>query len=208
MTEYVLVGGGAFAREIFDWFTPGMAEVGDRFVGYLDDGDQPFRAHGRDLPQLGDTHGYQAKSSQRLVMAVGAPAGKQALAERLTGLGGLFATLVHPRAWVSASARLGQGTVIGPFADVSADARSGDFVTLNAYASIGHDAQVGDYSTLSGYVDLMGGVKVGVASFLGSGARILPGLRIGNGCMIGAGAVVVRGAADGVTLYAAPARRL
>ena len=207
MTDYVLVGGGAFAREIFDWFAPGL-EAGDRFSGYLDDGDQPFKAFGRDLPQLGDTHGFKPGSETLLVMAVGDPGGKQALAQRLTAQGGRFATLLHPRAWISASARLGRGVVVGPFADVSADARGGDYVTLNAYASIGHDAQVGDFSTLSGYVDLMGGVKVGRAAFLGSGARVLPGVSVGDGCMIGAGAVVVRKAPDGATLYAAPARRL
>ena len=208
MTEYVLVGGGAFAREIFDWFTPDLTEVGDRFCGYLDDGDQPFRAYGRDLPKLGDTHGYKPHPGQRLVMAVGDPAGKRALATRLTTLGGLFATLVHPRAWIAASARLGQGAVIGPFSNVSSDCQGGDFVTLNAHASIGHDVQVGDYSTLSCYVDLMGGVTVGAASFFGSGSRVLPGVQVGEACMIGAGAVVVRRAADGVTLYAAPARKL
>ena len=45
-------------------------------------------------------------------------------------------------------------------------------------------------------------------AFFGSGARVLPRLTIGAGCMVGAGAVVVRGCEDGVTLYAAPARRL
>jgi hypothetical protein len=34
MTDYVLVGGGAFAREIHDWFAPGLSGD-DRFVGYL-----------------------------------------------------------------------------------------------------------------------------------------------------------------------------
>jgi hypothetical protein len=33
MTDYVLVGGGAFAREIHDWFAPGLPRD-DRFVGY------------------------------------------------------------------------------------------------------------------------------------------------------------------------------
>jgi sugar O-acyltransferase (sialic acid O-acetyltransferase NeuD family) len=206
MTDYVLVGGGAFAREIHDWFAPGLTG-GDRFVGYLDDGDQPMAAFGRDLPQLGDTNAYTLAPNQKLVMAVGDPKGKQALAGRLGGPEA-FATLIHPRAWVSASARLGHGAVVGPFTDVSADSKSGALLTLNAYSSLGHDVAVGDFVTLSGYVDLTGGVTVGDRSFFGSGSRVLPRLKIGSDCMVGAGAVVVRGAGDGVTLYAAPARRL
>ena len=53
MTDYVLVGGGAFGRELYDWFTPGFIERGDRFVGYFDDNDAPMSAYGRSLPQLG-----------------------------------------------------------------------------------------------------------------------------------------------------------
>lgn len=203
MTDYVLVGGGAFAREIHDWFAPGLTG-GDRFVGYLDDGEPAF---GRDLPRLGDTNAYALGSDQKLVMAVGDPKGKQALAGRLGGPEA-FATLIHPRAWVSASATLGPGAVVGPFTDVSADSRAGALLTLNAYSSLGHDVAVGDFVTLSGYVDLTGGVTVGDRSFFGSGARVLPRLSIGADCMVGAGAVVVRGCEDGVTLYAAPARRL
>ena len=206
MTDYVLVGGGAFAREIHDWFAPGLPE-GDRFVGYLDDGDRPMAAFGRDLPQLGDTRAYTLAPNQRLVMAVAGPAGNVALAGRLGGPDA-FATLLHPRAWVSASARLGRGVVVGPFADVSADSRAGDLVTINAHSGLGHDASLGDFVTLSGYVDLTGGVTVGPRSFFGSGARVLPRLSIGADCTVGAGAVVVRGCEDGVTLYAAPARRL
>jgi sugar O-acyltransferase (sialic acid O-acetyltransferase NeuD family) len=206
VTDYVLVGGGGFGRELYDWFTPGLLERGDRFIGYLDDNDGPMAPFGRDLPQLGPITGGKADPAFRLVMAIGDPAGKAAVSQALGP--DAFATLVHPRAWVSASARLGRGCVIGPFADVSADTRADDFVGLNGYASIGHDAQVGAYSTLSGYVDLMGGVKAGERTFFGSGARVLPGLTIGDGCVIGAGAVMMRSAPAGTTYYAAPARRL
>lgn len=206
MTDYVIVGGGGFGREVHDWFAPGLAERGDRFVGYLDDNDAPMASYGRALPQLGPIQGARIDAGVRLVMAIGSPAGKAAVAAALGAE--RFDTLVHPRAWVSASAQLGRGCVIGPFADVSADAQAGDFVGLNAFASIGHDARVGAFSTLSGYVDLMGGVTAGDRAFFGSGARVLPGLTIGDDCTIGAGAVMMRNAPAGATYYAAPAKRL
>lgn len=206
MTDYVLVGGGGFSRELYDWFTPGLAERGDRFVGYLDDNDAPMKAYGRDLPQLGPIKGGRADPNLRLVMAIGSPAGKAAVAQ-IFGVEA-FETLVHPSARISASARVERGCVIGPFAGLSADTSAGVLVGLNGYASIGHDAQVGPYSTLSGYVDLMGGVKAGSRSFFGSGARVLPGLKIGDDCVIGAGAVMMRNAPAGTTFYAAPAKRL
>jgi sugar O-acyltransferase (sialic acid O-acetyltransferase NeuD family) len=208
MTDYVLVGGGAFAREIHDWFAPVLTDRGDRFGGYIDDNDQPMRAFGRDLPQLGSTQDYRPDPDQPLVMAVAMPRGKVSLAERLMGNGGVFASLLHPTTVFSASARLGRGAVVCPYCNISADSRAGDFVTINGFASLGHDVVLDDYVTLSGYVGLTGAVRVGARSFFGIGARVLPKVRIGADCTIGAGAVVVRGAPDGVTLYAAPARRL
>ena len=206
MTDYVLVGGGAFARELHDWFTPSFVAAGNRFTGYLDDGDEPMRGTGHDLPQLGTIAGYRPNPAHRLVMAVASPEGKQRVVAALGAE--RFASVVHPTAWVSASARVGQGVVIGVFADVSANAVVGDFATVNAYGSVGHDADLGDYATISSYVDLTGYAKVGRASFIGSGARLLPKVGVGERCTVGAGAVVVRSVGDGVTLYAAPARRL
>lgn len=206
MTDYVLVGGGAFARELHDWFTPGLAAVGDRFTGYLDDNDDPMRGTGHDLPQLGTIADHRLDPECRLVMAVASPLGKQKVAQAL----GFerFASLVHPTAWVSASARIGHGAVVAVFADISANAVVGAFATVNGHASVGHDATLGDFSTLSGYVDLTGHVTVGPGSFLGSGARVLPKVKLGGRCIVGAGAVVVRSVGEDVTLYAAPARRL
>jgi sugar O-acyltransferase (sialic acid O-acetyltransferase NeuD family) len=207
MTDYVLVGGGAFAREILGWFTPDLP-AGDRFAGYLDDGGAPLRAAGYDLPQLGRIAGYRPEPSQRLVMALTDPAGKKAVAETLLAAGGEFATLIHPRAWVTNTAKIGKGVIIALFADISADATVGDFATVNGYSSVGHDAVLGAYSTLSGYVDLTGYVKVGAGCFFGTGARVLPRVSIGEGCTVGAGAVVVRTVTPHSTVYAAPARKL
>lgn len=206
MTDYALVGGGGFGRELYDWFAPGLATRGDRIVGYFDDNDAPMAPYGRTLPQLGPITGGTADPAIRLIMALGDPHGKAKVAA-IFGIDA-FETLIHPSAVVSASAKVGRGCVVGPFSIVSADTRAGEFVGLNAHASLGHDVQIGAYSTLSAYVDLTGAVKVGMRTFFGTGARAMPGVSIGDDCMIGAGAVMVRGAPSGATYYAAPARRL
>jgi len=206
MTDYVLVGGGGLARELLDWFTPGFE--GSGFVGYIDDGEDPMAAYGSRLPQLGTIKDYRPGGAQQLVMAVGSPTGKAQVAERLKAAGAVFATLIHPTAWVSASARIEAGAVIGLYAHVSADAKVGELVLVGAYAGVGHDATAGAGSSLSGYVDLMGGVKSGVGCMFGSGSHILPRVSIGDRCTIGAGAVVVRNVPSDTTVYAQPARSL
>jgi sugar O-acyltransferase (sialic acid O-acetyltransferase NeuD family) len=208
MTDYVLVGGGAFSREIHDWFAPVFAGQGDRFAGYIDDNDQPLRAYGRDLAQLGTMDSYDPDPKHRLVMAIASPKGKELLAGKLIPRGAQFSSLIHPTTWFSASARLGLGAVVCPYCNVSADSRAGVFATLNGFASLGHDVVLDDYVTLSGYVGLMAAVEVGPRSFFGAGARVLPKVKIGADCVIGAGAIMMRRAPDGATYYAPPAKRL
>ncbi len=208
MTDYVLVGGGGLARELIDWFTPSLSASGSGFVGYLDDTGESMAAYGSRLPWLGTIKDHAPSGDRQLVMAVGPPRGKAAVAETLTAAGAVFATLIHPTAWVSASARVDAGAVIGLHAHVSADAHAGELVLVGAFSGIGHDAAVGPGSTLSSYVDLTGGVTSGHTCLFGSGARVLPRLTIGERCTIGAGAVVVRNVPDDTTVYAQPARSL
>ena len=208
MTDYVLVGGGGLARELLDWFAPGLEGSGSGFAGYLDDGEDPMAAFGARLPQLGTIKDYRPLAGQQLVMAIGAPAGKAAVAETLKAAGGVFATLIHPTAWVSKSAKVDAGVVVGLYAHVSADAHVGELALVGAYAGVGHDATAGAGSSLSGYVDLMGGVTSGQGCMFGSGCHVLPRVKIGDRCTLGAGAVVVRNVPDGATVYAQPARSL
>lgn len=208
MTDYVLVGGGGLARELLDWFTPSLQGSGSGFAGYLDDTGDAMAAFGSRLPHLGPIKDYKPIGAQQLVMAIGAPAGKAAVAKPLKAAGAVFATLIHPTAWVSASARVDAGVVIGPFAHASSDSHVGELVLQGAYAGVGHDATAGAGCSLSGYVDLMGGVKSGQGCMFGSGCHVLPRVSIGDRCTIGAGAVVVRNVPDGATVYAQPARTL
>ena len=207
MTDYVLLGGGAFAREIHDWFAPGQSGWSHRFAGYLNDGPHLPEMAARGLDLLGDTQTFKPRAGQKLIMAVGEPKDKLSLAQRRADPS-LFETLIHPLASVSSTARLGAGAVVGPFCYVSSDAAADAFLTLNAHSSLGHDVRVGRYTTLSCYVDLTGWVEVGSACFFGSGARVVPKIKIGNNCRIGAGAVIMRNVGDNVTLYTPPARRL
>ncbi|THD64086.1 hypothetical protein [Phenylobacterium sp.] len=206
MTDFVLVGGGGLAREVLDWFLPVLEGSGSGFVGYVDDGDDPMAVFGHRLKHLGPIQGFAPGPGVELVMGIGAPAGKAAVAAALKDA--VFATMIHPKAWISASARIDAGAVIGPFAHTSADAHVGELVMQGAFAGVGHDATAGRCCSLSGYVDLMGWVKTGEACLFGSGARVLPRLTVGDRCTIGAGAVVMRNVPNDATLYAAPAKRL
>lgn len=122
--------------------------------------------------------------------------------------GDVFATLVHPRATIFASARLGAGVVLYPGVVVGSGARLGDHVLVLANSVINHDCQVGDHACLASGVLLSGGVHVGARAYVGAGANILPGVAVRAGALVGAGAVVTRPVAADAVVAGVPARVL
>ncbi len=116
------------------------------------------------------------------------------------------ATLTHPQAIVSPSARVGPGTLVMPRAVINADATIGDNCILNTGAIVEHDCAVGNHVHLSPASVLGGDVAVEAFAHLGIGAVALPGARIGQGAVVGAGAVVLREVPRGVTAIGVPAR--
>lgn len=202
----IVVGGGAFARELTCWARDAAREGGAPApTAYLDDaGDTMSPSYG--LEWLGKIEGYAPRPDDRLLMAIGEPKRKAEIAEAF-GID-RFISVVHPTATVAETARLDEGVIIGPQSYVAADAHVGRLATVNSLSGIGHDVQVGAFATISSQVDLMGAVVIEQRAFVGSGARILPKVSVGAEARIGAGAVVVRKVKPGATFFAAPARAL
>jgi sugar O-acyltransferase (sialic acid O-acetyltransferase NeuD family) len=116
------------------------------------------------------------------------------------------ATLVHPSAVISPSARLGEGTVVMPRVVINAGAQIGRNCIVNTAAVVEHDCRIGDHVHLSPGVLLGGEVTVHSLAHVGIGAIALPGTEIGEGAVVGAGAVVLHSVPAGVTVAGVPAR--
>jgi acetyltransferase EpsM len=117
-----------------------------------------------------------------------------------------WATLVHARAWVSDTARLGPGVVVSAAAVVNTGAIVGRHAIVNTGAVIEHDVLLGDDVHAGPGAVLGGGVVVGDGSVLGLGCRVRDHVRVGRGVVVGMGSVVVADVADGQTVMGVPAR--
>lgn len=117
-------------------------------------------------------------------------------------------TLIHPTAWVHASARVGAGTLICAGAIVQPDAVIGAHVIINTGAVVEHDCKVGDFGHIAPMACLAGGASVGDGTLVGAGAVISPAVKVGNWSTIGAGSVVLGEVGDGLTIAGVPARPL
>jgi sugar O-acyltransferase (sialic acid O-acetyltransferase NeuD family) len=193
--DVIIVGASGFGRELVQYVhdahksTPGV-----HIKGFLDDDPTALDAVGKVMGVgiVGDTRTYAIQENDRVIISLGDPGLRRALAERLARRGARFTSIVHPTAYVAPTARIGHGCVIGPFANVGSYVQLEDHVLLNLYSAAGHDAHIGAFCVLSPYSVANGGSRLDNSVFLGTHAAITPKIRVGTGSKIAAGAVVYR----------------
>lgn len=150
-----------------------------------------------DLPPLAATH--------LAVCAIGTTK-RAAYVAQVEAMGFRFATVAHPTAHVSRTARVGDGSIVSAGVVVAARAEIGRHVILNRGALIGHHSAIGDGVTVSPGANIAGRVHIGAGAFVGIGAIVVDRVTIGAGAFVGAGAVVVRDVPDHVQVVGTPAR--
>jgi sugar O-acyltransferase (sialic acid O-acetyltransferase NeuD family) len=142
------------------------------------------------------------------LVAIGNAAVRLHWLPRLAAFGYDLPVLIHPTAWLSPSAQIGNGSVVFAQAAIQAQAVIGIGAIFNTSCSVDHDAQLGDGVHICPGARLAGEVQVGERSWIGIGASVIQQIRIGADVTVGAGAAVVRDLPDGATAVGVPARVL
>lgn len=125
MTEYILYGNGGYARVVEDL----IEYLGGHIVAIYD-------SENLYQPQL--------FPDARVIIAIGNPETRAKVASEIKHK---FGTLIHPNAYVSKRAVIGQGCVILSNATVQATANIGDHVIINSNVTVDHDAILENFIT-------------------------------------------------------------
>jgi len=182
----LILGAGGHARAVADlavecgWTVAGFTErpgiAGPAIVGT-----------DADLPRLLTSGGFDGA-----IVGVGNMAleRRAELFRSLKEGGAAVPTLVHPRAVVSRSCQIGEGSVIFPGAVLGSQVRVGMNAVVYSAVVAEHDCVISDHAYLSPGVILCGGVTVQAGGFVGAGAVVVPGVTLGEWARVRAGAVV------------------
>ena len=128
----------------------------------------------------------------RFVIAIGDNATRARVFGQLKNRGGAPETIIHPFSWISASAKIGAGTVVFGGVVVNANSQIGENCILNTSCSVDHDASIAAHVHLCPGVRLAGDVTIGERTMLGTGAVCIPGIKIGADVKVGAGSIIIR----------------
>ena len=167
-----------------------------------------------DVPVIWGKHGFiqWRKENQgfdmAFVVAIGGAYGRDRLQiHRLLVASGMNSiNAIHPRAFVAATATLGEGSQVLAQAAVCADAVLGEACIVNTSASVDHECILGNGVHIGPGAVLAGCVNVGECSMIGAGAVVLPRINIGANVIVGAGAVVTKDIPDNQVALGNPAR--
>lgn len=194
--QIVIYGAGGHGQVVAE-----AAELlGWAVAGFVDDERSPGESVGR-YAVLDPSQPFA-----RAAVAIGDNAARGRIIEQLAGRGVGLPAIVHPAAWISPSAEVGDGVFIGPSVSVHAHAAIALGAIINTASVIEHHNVIHRYAHVAPGCVLGGGVTVGQRTLVGLGSRVLPGVAIGDDAVIGAGGVVVEPVAAGTTVGGIPAR--
>ena len=148
-----------------------IRHCGHEAAGMVDDYNSGSHILG-DLASVTRTH---PPSQYAVAMAIGYSnlSARWAAWQRIQSAGYCARTLIHPRAYVADSARIGAGTMVMAGAIVDVRAEIAELAVVWPGACINHDVTVGSNTFVSPNATVCGFARIGAHSFIGAGAAIV-----------------------------------
>jgi sugar O-acyltransferase (sialic acid O-acetyltransferase NeuD family) len=168
-----IVGAGGYGRVALDVLLASGFE--DRILGFYDDAHAALSGEVRGVPILGDIGMLKSMLSVEtlhVVVAITDNGARLRVANSLRGLGARFLSAVHPEAYVSGAAVVGDGCVVAAGAVVHPDAAVGSHCFLGPLAVVDRDAEVGAGTWLSAGAIVGPGARVGARVVLGQNSSV------------------------------------
>lgn len=168
-----IVGAGGYGRVALDVLVAGG--FGAWVMGFYDDAHATLPDEIRGFPVLGDVGMLKSMLSVEavhVVVAITDNGARLRIANSIRVLGARFFTAVHPMAYASAEAAVGDGSVLCAGAVVHPDAAVGSHSYVGPRAVVDRDAMVGAGVWISAGAVVGPGARVGARAYVGQNASV------------------------------------
>lgn len=198
--DLLILGAGGHAKVVIE-----AARIcGFNPIAVFDDNDSLIGKSILGVPVKGKITELPDDTSGNAFIAIGNTIIRKRIAQRLVNLS--WPALIHSAAFVSSSAKIGEGSIVCAGAIVQSSAVIGRQVIINTGAKIDHDCEIGDFAHVCPGCNLAGASIIDEGAMIGTGTSVIPLKRVGAWATIGAGAAVVSDIPSGVVAVGVPAR--
>ena len=178
-----------------------------KIAGFFDDDSEKIGTCKFGYMVLGKIKEILEIKSAAVIVGIAFPEVKRKIIECLhTNSGLTYPSLVHPKAWISNSVTVGQGSIIYPGTTVNFGSEISDFVVLNANCTLGHHTHVGTYSSFAPGINTGGHTVIEEAVDVGIGTSILQNIRVGSNSTVGGQSMITRDVQSNTVVVGVPAK--
>ena len=190
MTKLLIIGTGGHSRVIIE----AAIESGIEIIGLIDLDYKNQKEAILNIEVLGalDTLNQFKNNEISVIIAVGDNYKRRELFHKVNTLGYSMINVIHPRAIISPSAKLGKGVFVNVGAVINSKAKIGNNIIINTGAIIEHEVEIADHSHMAPKVCVGGRTKIGENTFIGLGTNVANNILVGNNVTIGAGSTIIR----------------
>jgi len=162
-----------------------VKNCGYEFSGFIDDFNTGDEIVGKFL-EVCDTF---SSENYEIVIAIGYNNLKERwkIYRKVSGAGYRIPHLIHPKAYVSESCKVGEGVIIMTGAIVDINVKLAELVVLWPGVVVNHDSEINANTFLSPNSTICGFVTIGENCFLGAGAVVVDHMRVPEDSFIKAG---------------------
>ena len=156
MADQIIVYGSStlarMTREIIE-------ESGNDFIGFVDDFREKHEGSNDEV--LGTFNEcVNVYNKFKWIIAVGDNSNRAIMVNRVRSSKLILANVIHPLAYISSYAKLGQGNIVFPFAYIGRDVKVGDCNVFMPNSIAGHDLIIEDHNFFAPNVSLAGFTQV------------------------------------------------
>jgi sugar O-acyltransferase (sialic acid O-acetyltransferase NeuD family) len=203
MKQLVIIGSGAFSREVLSW-----AKDIQTYDNILIAVTPEYYNNKSDVHNLDDL--LNSNVPYEYVIAIANPVAKQTILDNYGHLISSWATLIHPNVIITdkSSVKIGVGTIICANSILTTNITIGAHVHLNLASTVGHDTFIGNYVTTAPAVNISGNNIIEYGVYFGTNSCTREKLFIASNSVIGMGAVVVKDILESGVYVGNPARKM